>query len=223
MGPIIVVTVFIIIFILVIRFITKNGTSQSKSNVREISSGKLSEFKRGDVADNLLNEEMLNRSSGINRISGNNVKGIYDRKTKEAIAKYEFPSHKRILEESINLIQTTKSIETLLGRYDLALEHYFWIREQISNGVPIYFESKGNFPDELKEHANFHINRIAENIFNVHKTKITRLKTDKAKENQKEKSVILLSECLNSLKQTNNTDEWMIKINSLQNKIYHPD
>lgn len=42
---------------------------------------------------------------------------LFDNKKKEAIAKYEFPSHKRILDDSIKLIQSTKKLETLLTRY----------------------------------------------------------------------------------------------------------
>lgn len=213
-----VILFFLFVFLMLISKKTgNNGTNIHSSKTQKLTPKELSELSPEEAADYLLDEKVPDRST--NRISGNNVKGIYDRKTKETIAKYEFPSHKRILEESINLIQTTKNLETLLGRYDIALEHYFWIREQISNGIPIYFESRGNFPDELKEHANFHIHRIAENIFKTYKSKIATLKTDKAKENQKEKTMILLSECINSLKQTENTNEWITEINALQNKL----
>ncbi|WP_157279167.1 hypothetical protein [Proteiniphilum acetatigenes] len=197
---------------------SRNNGDTYTSKPQKLTPEELTKLSHEEFADYLLDEKVPDRQS-INRISGNNVKSTYDRKTKEAIAKYEFPSHKRILEDSVNLIQTTKSLETLIGRYDIALEHYFWIREQISNGVPLYFESKGNFADELKEHANYHIHRIAENTFKTHKSKIATLKTDKAKESHKEKTLILLSECINSLKQTENTNEWIAEINALQNKL----
>ena len=212
----------VLFFVFFFMILTKSKKSRNSKSfhldlTERLTPKELSELSPEEFADNLL--EKKGAAQSVNRVSGKSVKNIYDRKTKEAIAKYEFPSRKKILEESMNIIQTTKSAETLLGRYDIALEQYFWIREQISNGVPLYFESKGNFADELKDHANYHIHRIAENTFKTYKSKITTLKTDKAKESHKEKTLILLSECINSLKQTENTNEWIAEINALQNKL----
>lgn len=39
----------------------------------------------------------------------------------------EFPQRKQILEESIQLIQETDNLDTLLLRYDVALEHEIFI------------------------------------------------------------------------------------------------
>lgn len=144
---------------------------------------------------------------------------LFDTKKKESIAKYEFPSHKRILEDSVKLIQTTKKLDTLLTRYQLALEHYNWIKSQISAGVPIYFKSNGYFPDELKEHANRNINRIAQDAYTAYRTKSLTLKTEKSKENLKSKTKILLEECKGSLLSSSGSSGWRFSIESIENKL----
>lgn len=138
---------------------------------------------------------------------------------KEAIAKYEFPSHKRILNDSVKLIQSTKKLETLRTRYQLALNEYNWIQSQISNGVPLFFKSNGYFPEELKELANRNINRIAKETYSAYKIKLTTLKTEKAKENLKTKTKVLLEECKNSLLSSSGTSGWRSSIESFENKL----
>lgn len=144
---------------------------------------------------------------------------LFDNKKKEAIAKYEFPSHKRILNDSIKLIQSTKKLETLLSRYQQALNEYNWIQIQISNGVPLFFQSKGYFPEELKELANRNINRIAQDAYSTYRSKSLALKTEKSKENLKAKTKILLEECKGALLPSGGSSGWRSSIESLENKL----
>lgn len=144
---------------------------------------------------------------------------LFDNKKKEAIAKHEFPSHKRILNDSVKLIQSTKKLETLLFRYQQALNEYNWIQSQISNGVPLFFQSKGYFPEELRELANRNINRIAQDAYSAYKTKSTTLKTEKSKENLKSKTKALLEECKDSLLPSGGATGWRFSIESIENKL----
>lgn len=144
---------------------------------------------------------------------------LHNNKKKEAIAKYEFPSHKRILNDSVKLIQSTKKLETLLYRYQLALNEYNWIQSQISNGVPLFFKSKEYFPEELRELANRNINRIAKETYSAYKIKSTTLKTEKSKENLKTKTKALLEEYKNSLLLSSGTSGWRSSIESFENKL----
>ncbi|MBR8720223.1 hypothetical protein IX307_001353 [Bacteroides pyogenes] len=144
---------------------------------------------------------------------------LFDSKKKEAIARVEFPSHKRILEDSVKMIQTTRKLETLLTRYNLAMEHYNWIQRQIADGAPIYFKSHGHFPEELREHANYHIERLAREAYTAYREKSASLKTEKAKETQKIKTKALLERYKGALMSSSKMFEWKHKIEELEKKI----
>lgn len=144
---------------------------------------------------------------------------LFDNKRKEAIAKYEFPSHKRILDDSIKLIQSTKKLETLLTRYQQALNEYNWIQSQISNGVPLFFKSNGYFPEELRELANRNISRIAQDAYSAYRAKSMTLKTEKSKENLKSKTKALLEECKGSLLPSGGASGWRFSIESIESKL----
>lgn len=144
---------------------------------------------------------------------------LFDNKKKEAIAKHEFPSHKRILNDSVKLIQSTKKLETLLTRYQQALNEYNWIQTQISNGVPLFFQSKGYFPEELRELANRNINRIAQDAYSAYRSKSLTLKTEKSKENLKAKTKTLLEECKGALLPSSGSSGWRFSIESIENKL----
>lgn len=144
---------------------------------------------------------------------------LYNSKKNEAIAKHEFPSHKRILNDSIKLIQSTKKLETLLIRYEQALHEYNWIQSQISQGVPLYFKSNGYFPEELREAANRNINRIAQETYSAYISKSTTLKTEKSKENLKSKTKALLEECKDSLLPSSGVSGWKSSIESIESRL----
>ncbi|MPN30871.1 hypothetical protein SDC9_178342 [bioreactor metagenome] len=136
-----------------------------------------------------------------------------------AIAKVEFPSHKRILEDSINLIKSTKNLNTLLTRHEIAQEEYSWIKSQMNAGVPIFFKSNRYFPDELREYANVNIVRIADAEYVKYAAKKKTLKTDKAKDNLHDKYTNVLNECLFALLAVKNQKECISEIASLITKL----
>jgi hypothetical protein len=143
----------------------------------------------------------------------------YEKKRKQAIAKVEFPRHKRILEDSISLIKSTQNLSTLINRHEIAQEEYSWIKSQMNAGVPIYFKSNGYFPAELKEYANVNIVRIADAEYAKYAAKKGTLKTDKAKENLHDKYTNVLNDCLFALLTAKNQKECISEIAGLITKL----
>lgn len=131
----------------------------------------------------------------------------YDRASKIASAKLEFPRRKQILEESIHLIKTTNNHETLNTRYETALEQYLWIQNTIDNKVPIYFKSNGYFPMELKIAYNLNLIRIAKKHIDNTISKLSTLKTSNAKDNCAVKAFEILEHYNDLLKVAGNQGE----------------
>lgn len=141
---------------------------------------------------------------------------IYSRS--KAILQIEFPRRKQILEESVKLIQETNNIDTLLSRYDIALEHYHWIMEQKAKGLPIWFDTEEEgFESALNRIRNYHMVRIAMEKFINYKKKMYGLKTAKAKENNTAQMFEYLEKCKKSLISHTNKDESEAKLNKLHN------
>lgn len=136
----------------------------------------------------------------------------------KAILQIEFPRRKQILEESVKLIQETGNIDTLLTRYDIALEHYHWIMEQKAKGLPIWFDTEDEgFESALNRIRNYHIVRIAMEKFINYKKKMYGLKTAKAKENNTAQMFEYLEKCKQSLVSHANKGESEAKLNKLHN------
>ena len=143
------------------------------------------------------------------RLSASNAKAILD---------IEFPRRKQILEESIQLIQETSNLNTLLSRYDVCLEHYYWIMEQKGKGLPIYFETEeGGFENALNKINNYHIIRIAMDTFINYNDKMLGLKTIKAKDNNTAKMFEFLEQCKESLQPHEKKIEYESKLDKLHN------
>lgn len=135
-----------------------------------------------------------------------------------AILQIEFPRHKQILEESVQLIQETNNIDTLVFRYELSLEHYHWIMEQKAKGLPIYFDTEEEgFESALNRISNYHIIRIAMEVFINYKTKMYGLKTAKGRENNTVKMFEFIEKCNQLLKEHSNRFESETKLNKLYN------
>lgn len=136
----------------------------------------------------------------------------------KAILQIEFPRRKQILEESIKLIQETSNIDTLLSRYDIALEHYHWIMEQKAKGLPIWFDTEEEgFENALNRIRNYHIVRISMEKFIKYKKKMYGLKTAKARENNTAQMFEYLEKCKQSLVSHANKGESEAKLNKLHN------
>lgn len=136
----------------------------------------------------------------------------------KAILQIEFPRRKQILEESVKLIQETNNIDTLLSRYDIALEHFHWIMEQKAKGLPIWFNTEEEgFESALNRIRNYHIVRIAMEKFINYKKKMYGLKTAKAKENNTAQMFEYLEKCKQSLVSHANKGESEAKLNKLHN------
>lgn len=134
----------------------------------------------------------------------------------KTILQIEFPRRKQILEESIQLIQETGSLETLLSRYDTALEHANWIIQQRAKGLPIYFDTEeGGFENSLNRINNYHIIRIAMEKFINYKAKMYGLKTAKAKQNNTAQMFEFIEKCEQSLKEHSNKSESRAKLKRL--------
>lgn len=174
------------------------------------------------IVTTLITEKEPEYKPAHHTITEEEIKNI-KRKSKYEVdllsLKAEFPSHKRILDDSVKLIQTTNNIETLLRRYDDALFHYNWINEQKKNGLPVKFECKDYFPKELNRMTNFHIVRIATNLTNNYKEQLLKLKTDKARENITIQTFKTIEICLSSLKLHTHKAEATKELNDLHDVI----
>jgi hypothetical protein len=158
----------------------------------------------------------------LSKSSNKTDEEILEFQENNAILQYEFPSHKRILEDSINLIQTTNNIDTLLSRYDDFIIHYNWIMEQKRKGVPIDYEFHSNgepFEIGINLFINWHIVRIAQNNIENYKNKIQSLKTYRAKENLIIKSFELIDKCTNALKEHQIKDSFALTLQNLHENI----
>lgn len=134
----------------------------------------------------------------------------------KTILQIEFPRRKQILEESVRFIQETNNIETLISRYDTALEHYFWIMQQKEKGLPIYFDTDSEgFENALNRIRNYHIVRIAMEKFINYKKKMYGLKTVKAKDNNTSQMFEFLENCKHLLMDHTNRNESEAKLNKL--------
>lgn len=162
---------------------------QYEKSVRISEKGKMAKFAN----------DILNNTS--------NYQSDYDKASKTAIAKIEFPRRKQILEESIRLIKTTNNHETLNTRYETALEQYLWIQNAIDNKVPIYFKSNGYFPMELKIAYNLNLIRIAKKHIDNTISKLSTLKTSNAKDNCAVKAFEILEHYNDLLKVAGNQGE----------------
>lgn len=129
----------------------------------------------------------------------------------------EFPRRKQILEESIMLIQKTSNIDTLISRYNIALEHASWIIEQKDKGLPIYFDTEEDgFESSLNRIRNYHIVRIAMEKFVNYKKKMYGLKLGKAKESNTAQMFEFIEKCNKSLKEHSNKYESQNKLSKLR-------
>lgn len=138
----------------------------------------------------------------------------------KTILQTEFPRRKQMLEESVRLIQETSNIETLVSRYEVALEHYHWIMEQKSKGLPLFFESEDEgFESALNRINNYHIVRIAMEVFINYKKKMYGLKTVKAKDSNTAKMFEHINKSIELLKDHSNRDDSLKKLNRLHNNI----
>lgn len=150
-------------------------------------------------------------------VSGQSMPRINNAQTK-SILQIEFPRRKQILEESIRFIQETDNIEILLSRYNIALEHYYWIVEQKAKGLSIYFDTEEEgFENALNRIRNYHTVRIAMEKFINYKKKMYGLKTAKAKQNNTVQMFEFLEKCKQSLKDHLNKNESESKLNKLYN------
>ena len=131
----------------------------------------------------------------------------------------EFPRRKQILEESIQLMQETDKLDTLLFRYDVALEHANWIMEQKAKGLPIYFDVADgeDFEAALDRIRNFHIVRIAMDRFINYKIKILGAKTTKIKRNLTVRMFEFINNCRQSLKEHSSKGKYEASLDKLHN------
>ena len=129
-----------------------------------------------------------------------------------------FESYVRILNDSVNLIERTNNLKTLLGRFDDAMECYKWITSAINSGYPAKFSSEDEgFERSLKREINLSIVRIAKNLYNMGAFKIRGLKTPSSKMKRIDKLIVELNLCLQSLKPHFNKSKAESEINELIN------
>lgn len=183
--------------------------NKEKSN-KDISKEKLANMTHDEFADYLLDDIPKKRS----------VTSEFKKYKISATVEHEFNRRKQILEESIKLIQTTNSIETLSLRYLEAIEHSSWIKEQISLGANLYFkEEPDGFNESLNRISNFHIHRLVQYNYKKQMSRINELKSQNAIIENKRKLIELLEKCKSCMKYHENKYEFEMKINILIKSI----
>lgn len=111
-----------------------------------------------------------------------------------------FESHKRMLNDSVKIIENTNNLKTLLSRYEDALDSYRWIIDAINSGYQAKFSAeKEGFERSLKREVNNSIVRISNMMYRNDIPKIMNLKNNLSKEKRIDKLIDKQNECLNSL------------------------
>lgn len=152
--------------------------------------------------------------------SNPHINDLYCKMTKEAILNVEYPRRKQILEESVDLIYNSYVLDTIMGRYDIAMEQFLWIAERMEEGYSIYFRTEEcGFVCALNRITNIRISSSADKYYSLFIDEISTLKMKRAKENRRSKVLNILSTCGESLKDHENKEDIMIHILSLEEKV----
>ncbi|MGI6572912.1 MAG: hypothetical protein ACOX19_05775 [Fermentimonas sp.] len=131
-----------------------------------------------------------------------------------------FESHRRILEDSVNIVRKTNNLKTLLSRYEDILDSYNWITLAIDAGYPAKFEAEAEgFESSVNRWTNTNIERIANYRYDVEMRKIHDLKTKISKRNRTEKLIKELNEMIDSLKPHSNRQEVKSNILNIVERI----
>ncbi|WP_313636282.1 hypothetical protein [Empedobacter sp.] len=123
--------------------------------------------------------------------------------------------HEKIIQESLDIMYSSKNLDVIKRRFDTIYENYTYIKTYRDQGYDIKFDL--DFINKLCIEYNKLILDLAEFKVDEFEIKFNSLKTEKAKDNQTKKIYELIDEIKHSFK--NPTQEHHNEIKLLKNKI----
>jgi len=200
----------IVMFVIAIIIIVSYAISNSKYSDASFDN------KGKDI--NGVMKDLINIKNGIANVKEGNA--AIQRLIDIEALKVEYPSHERILNDSIKLIETTNNIDVLISRHKDVINEWTWMEEQYQKGMPIRLQQEPcGFSVAANRVANFHIVRIANYQFNKFKTEISMLKSYKAIEKRFINMFELIEKCESSLKHHENKFEALDELNDIRFKV----
>jgi len=157
----------------------------------------------------VLNENFkpTSKQDAINRI---NYLKVEQKELKSALDR-----HEKIIQESLNIMYSSKNLDVIKRRFDTIYENHTYIEMYRNKGYDIKFDL--DFINKLCVEYNKIIIDLAEFKVGEFEIKFNSLKTEKAKDNQTKKIYELIDEIKHSFK--NPTQEHHNEIKLLKNKI----
>lgn len=157
----------------------------------------------------VLNENFkpTSKQDAINRV---NYLKVEQKELKSALDR-----HEKIIQESLNILYSSKNIDVIKRRFDTIYENHTYIKMYRDQGYDIKFDL--DFINKLCIEYNKLILDLAEFKVGEFEIKFNSLKTEKAKDNQTKKIYELIDEIKHSFK--NPTKEDFNQIEKLKNKI----
>ncbi|WP_291076441.1 MULTISPECIES: hypothetical protein [unclassified Empedobacter] len=166
-------------------------------------------FKSNQNDYSVLNENFkpTSKQDAINRINY--------LKTEQKELKSALDRHEKIIQESLNILYSSKNIDVIKRRFDTIYENHTYIKMYRDQGYDIKFDL--DFINKLCIEYNKLILDLAKFKIDEYEIKYKSLKSEKAKDNQTKKIYELIDEIKHSFK--NPTQEHHNEIKLLKNKI----
>lgn len=123
--------------------------------------------------------------------------------------------HEKIIQESLNIIYTSKNLDIIKSRFNTIYENHTYIKMYQDKGYSVNFDQ--DFINKLVIEYNKTIINLAKFKVDEFEIKFNSLKTEKAKDNNTKKIYLFLDEIKHSFK--NPTKEYHKEIQLLNNKI----
>lgn len=135
------------------------------------------------------------------------------------LIKPELESRNRILRDCVELLNSTKNVDTLTGRMETLYEQVNWMCDRLNEGYPLrlHVDGKDDFKTAMFDYANDKAVRLANRL--VCEFRDSKHKTEKVRENKLFKLRQNLYDIKKSLLQTDNYQEKLNTLNEYLNDI----
>lgn len=128
-------------------------------------------------------------------------RAAYNSAVRYATVEVEGRSRLKVINESLSIIDKTKNLITLNGRYDTICEHMKWMMD---NNIKLNNESAYIAQQKVDDNKNENIVRIACDAFDSYEKKFRISKTEKVKDNATIKIFKLIDDCISSIVDSEN-------------------
>lgn len=204
--------------------VSSNNPAQTRVNVKELMQSEAVNYLPEDLFIDLLTEskECIYIDSKVleNAKQGISNKPKYKKTDSDCLVAMEFDNRKRILNESVSLVEKTKNIDVMVGRKNIAIEQLDWFITNKGQGYmnlnPPPKEGKEKLLEIFNERLTGRISELVESQLN----RIEILKTEKAKLNAQNKAIDIIHASMNKLdKVGSNFQEMEEDLGELYSKV----